>query len=157
MSPRDEWNEPVPVRLCAVIRGLRGLRGSGFFLCGLCDLCGLCVKSRYALLRDSVTPCLRGQPGSICQSRKDLFESGQSSNSLSDDQSMDVMRALVRVDTLEVRHMTHGGIFGENAVCTKQAPRFARNIRRDADVVSLGERNLLRCKLARILEPTDMQ
>src|SRR5688572_22440245 len=115
------------------------------------------VSALKAVTLFSVTPCLRGQPGSICQSRKDLFESGQSSNSLSDDQSMDVMRAHVRVDTLEVRHMTHGGIFGENAVCTKQAPRFARNIRRDADVVSLGERNLLRCKLARILEPTDMQ
>src|SRR5574341_1804256 len=36
-------------------------------------------------------------------------------NSLAEDERMDVVRPLVRVDTLEVRHVTHRTVFGENS------------------------------------------
>src|SRR5204863_9897563 len=71
---------------------------------------------------------------------------------LPDDQSMDVVSALVRINTLEIRHVPHRRVLGQNPIGAKEAPGLARDIRRRAHVVALGKRDLLRTERPRVLQ-----
>src|SRR5207249_1559395 len=70
---------------------------------------------------------------------------------------MDVVRPLVRVHRLEVREVTHRLIFRENPVGAEQPARLARDVGRDAHVVPLGERHLLRRGLPLVLEVAELK
>src|SRR5919109_2273319 len=71
---------------------------------------------------------------------------------LSENQCVDVVRALVGVHALEVFHVSHRRILGENPVRAEQPSRLTSDFGRDVHIVALRERNLLRRKLAAILQ-----
>jgi hypothetical protein len=86
-----------------------------------------------------------------------LLERRQSCHSLTDDERVNVVRALVRVHTLEIFHVTHRTVLGEYAVAAKHPPRLARDIARNVHVVTLRKRYLLRRALPRILQPAELK
>src|SRR5439155_3457214 len=68
--------------------------------------------------------------------RLSLIERADPGDLLPQNQGVDVVRAFVGVDRLEVRQMPHRLILGEDAVGAEQPPRLARDIGRHADVVA---------------------
>ena len=70
---------------------------------------------------------------------------------------MDIVRSLVRVDALEIRHVPHRRVLGQNAIGAEEAAGFARDIGGNVAVVPLRERDLLRRELSGILEPAEVQ
>src|SRR5438132_1529754 len=66
-------------------------------------------------------------------------------------------RPLVRINRLEVREVAHRLILRQDAVRAEQPARLTRHVGRDADVVPLGERHLLRRDLPLVLEPPELQ
>src|SRR5438093_5704234 len=85
------------------------------------------------------------------------IERTQPRDFLAQDERMDVVRPLVRIDRLEVREVAHGLILRQDAVRAEQAARLARHVGRDAHIVPLGERHLLRRGLPPVLEPPQLQ
>ena len=63
---------------------------------------------------------------------------------LTQDQRVDVVRALVGVDRLQVGHVAHGRVLGEDAVGAEEAARLAGDVARHVHVGALGQTDLLR-------------
>src|SRR4051794_36272493 len=70
---------------------------------------------------------------------------------------MDVVRALVSVDRLEVRGVAHHLEFGGNAVAAMHVPRDSGDLQRLAAIVALDEADRLRNQLAGFEAPPDPQ
>src|SRR5688500_18004470 len=70
---------------------------------------------------------------------RELFERIESGDGLPEDERVHVVRPLVSVHALEVRHVAHRAVLGENAVRAEQAARFTGDVRRHVDVVALRE------------------
>src|SRR5437879_8419373 len=85
------------------------------------------------------------------------IEGIQSRNFLPQDQRVDVVRALVGVDRLQIREMAHRLILRQDAVGSEETPRLPRDLGRYVHVVPLGEGHLLRRHLALILQATYLQ
>ncbi len=66
-----------------------------------------------------------------------LLERRQSRHRLTHDQRMNVVRALVGVNALQVRHVPHRAILGENSVRPQQPTRLPSYISRNVDIVAL--------------------
>src|SRR3989442_1576734 len=76
---------------------------------------------------------------------------------LGQDERVDVVRPLIRINRLEVREVAHRLILRQDAVRAQQPARLTRHVCRDAHVVPLGERHLLRRDLPLVLEPPQLQ
>src|SRR3989475_3032673 len=86
-----------------------------------------------------------------------LVESTQPRDFLPQDERVDVVRPLVRIDRFEVREVTHRLILRQDAVRAQQPARLARHVGGDTHVVPLGERYLLRRGLPLVLQPPELQ
>ena len=67
------------------------------------------------------------------------------------------MRSLVGVHALEIRHVTHGRILGQDAVGAEQPAGFPGDVGGDAHVVALGQAHLLRREGARVLHAAEVE
>src|SRR6266576_268940 len=74
-----------------------------------------------------------------------LLKGADAGDRLAKDERVNVVRTLIRVDALEIGHVAHRTVLGENPDRAEEATRFAGDISRHVDVVSLGERHLLGC------------
>src|SRR5205807_3680904 len=86
-----------------------------------------------------------------------LVESTQPRDFLTQDERVDVVRPLIRINRLEVREVAHRLILRQDAVRAEQPARPTRHLGRDAPVAPLGERHLLRRDLPPVLEPPELQ
>src|SRR6266550_4912979 len=84
------------------------------------------------------------------------FEGVDPRNSLPKNERVDVVRTFVGVHTLQIRHVAHRRVLGQNAVRTEKTARLARDISRRAHVVAFGERDLLRSERASVFQPPKM-
>src|SRR2546426_5014956 len=84
-------------------------------------------------------------------------ERTQPRNFLAQDERVDVVRPLIRINRLEVREVAHRLILRQDAVRAEQPARLTRHVGRDAHVVPLGKRYLLRRDLPLVLEPPELQ
>src|SRR3954462_7773200 len=71
------------------------------------------------------------------------LKSAQTRDRLAEYEGMDVVGALVGVDALQIFHVAHRRVLGEDAVGAQKPARLAGDVGGDADVVALGERDLL--------------
>src|SRR6266852_5695308 len=94
----------------------------------------------------------RGVPGS----HGGLVEGIQPRDRLSQDEGMHVVRPFVGVHRLEVCEVAHRLVFREDAIRPEEAAGLTRDVGRDVDIVPLGERDLLGCRLAVVLEPAEL-
>ena len=72
------------------------------------------------------------------------------------DQRVDIVRAFVRIDRLEIGHVPHRMVLDENAVPAQKATSFARDVRSHIAVCTLGERDLLWRHRTSVLHPTEV-
>src|SRR6185437_896912 len=98
---------------------------------------------------------LRPRPGRLLSRRNHRpfpapppLESTQSGNRASDDQGMDVMRALVRIDRLEVGGMAHHLELRGNAIAAVHVARRSGDIERLPAIVAFDEADGLRDQLS---------
>jgi hypothetical protein len=75
---------------------------------------------------------------------------------LAQNQAMDGVSALVRIDGLEIRHVPHRRVLDQDPVAAEEPPSLTGEVRGHVDIVSLGHRHLLRRHLAGVLQPTEL-
>src|SRR3954470_23131090 len=80
------------------------------------------------------------------------IERGEPGDILPDDERMDVVRALVRVDGLEVQHVPAALILVRDPVRAEDVARIASDVSRHRDARALRERDLRRLERVRFLE-----
>src|SRR5258706_6364120 len=86
-----------------------------------------------------------------------LLVRGNPRDRLADDQRMDVVRALVRVDRLEVAHVPAALVLVGDAARAQDLPGGARDLERALHFVHLAQRDALRLDLLRFLEAPALQ
>src|SRR3954469_15002564 len=86
-----------------------------------------------------------------------LLERAQPRDRLAEYQRVDVVGALVGIDALQILHMAHRCVLGEDAVGAQKPPRLAGDVGGDTDVVALGKRDLLWSEGARVLHATEVE
>src|SRR5215831_13639059 len=74
-----------------------------------------------------------------------------------DDEGMDVVRALVRVDGLQIHHVADHRVLVDAAGGAQDVACEPRRVERDLHVVHLGHRDLLRARLPKILQTAELQ
>src|SRR5207245_5253641 len=76
----------------------------------------------------------------LCRS---LFEGGDAGDVFADDQRVDVVGALVGEHRFQIAHMTSRLVLYGDAVGAEEVARVAGDVAGHADVVALGERDVL--------------
>src|SRR5262245_39958688 len=102
----------------------------------LCRRCGVSV---------SIEPSYRS-----CR-----LECGDPGLCAAEDEGMDVMRALIGVDRLEIHHVPDHRIFVDDAVAAMHVARGSSDVERFAGRVALEDRDHLRRCLALILQSAE--
>src|SRR5215467_4700278 len=74
-----------------------------------------------------------------------------------DDEGMDVVRALVGVDGLQIHHVADHRMLVDDAGGAQDVTGQPRRVERDLHVVHLGHRNLLRAHLLQIFQSAELQ
>src|SRR5262245_38874514 len=82
---------------------------------------------------------------------------GKARNVLSDDERVDVVRALVGIDRLEVAHVAHRGVLVDDAVAAQDVARHAGDLEGLEDVVALRHRDLDEGRLPLVLEAPQLE
>ena len=93
----------------------------------------------------------------VSASPRQLFISGDSGDSLSYHERMNVVRSLVCLDGLEVAEVTHDRIFVRNSVGAEQVARNPGAIERDGDVVALEHGDMRGFQFIFILEAAGVE
>src|SRR6266566_5438660 len=75
-----------------------------------------------------------------------------SSNSLTNDERVDVVRALVGVDRLQIVGVAADGIFQGDAIRAENGTGLTRRFEGLTDIIALGKRNLDRMHHALVLQ-----
>src|SRR4029450_10454764 len=73
------------------------------------------------------------------------------------DEHVDVVRALVGVDRLEIHHVAHDGVLVHDAGGAQDVAGQARGVERHLDIVHLGQRDLLWPHPTRVLEAAELE
>src|SRR5438093_4365838 len=85
-----------------------------------------------------------------------LLKRRDPSDFLANSEQVDLVRAFVGKDRLEIGHMPHYWIFEADAVGAEDATRLTGDLQRLAHIVHLRHRDLGRSRLALIFEPTKL-
>src|SRR5262245_5556801 len=81
----------------------------------------------------------------------------EASDVAADDQRVDVVRALVRVDRLQIHHVPDDRVLVHDAGRAQDVARQSGAVERHLHVVHLRHRHLLRAQLAGVLEAAELQ
>src|SRR5690606_6247146 len=77
-----------------------------------------------------------------CTALGKLFKGGNSSNRLSQNQSVDIVGTFVGMDRFEINHVPENWVLCHDAICTGDVASSAGHIKSHLHVVALGHRNL---------------
>src|SRR5207245_264680 len=78
-------------------------------------------------------------------------------NVVTNDQGVDVMRAFISVNTLEIHQVANHGVTISNSHRAQNIARFAGTLERHPNIVALGQRNLRGARRARFHHPGQTQ
>src|SRR4051812_18724491 len=87
----------------------------------------------------------------------DLRECALAGQRLTEDQRVDLVRALIREHRLEVGGVAHHRVLRADSVRAEDRPRLARDGERLPDVVELAHADVLGRDAPLVLEPADLQ
>src|SRR5712691_11499833 len=84
------------------------------------------------------------------------FEGVDPRNGLPKNERVDVVRTFVGVHALQIRHVAHRRVLGQNAVRPEKAACLARDVSRHAHVVALRQGHLLRSERPSVFQSPEM-
>src|SRR5258708_2015104 len=122
-------------------------------------------RSIAAPLQDTGFGCGSGadleqlvQTNAACRAatKRKLDECGDAGYALADYELVDVVRAFVGGDALEIVHVAHDGVIVDDVVGAENVAGFARGLKGDGDVVHLQHGNVRVIDLILVFEAADL-